>query len=87
MASHSIHHVYVIDDEDKPAAVVTPTDVLRLFVVDDRDSLWNVVWAQPQCGPGAGGVGGVGGVRGRKEEADAMEPEAPAYDGAEGVVV
>lgn len=33
MAVHSIHHVYVTDADDKPTAVVTPTDVLRLFVV------------------------------------------------------
>jgi hypothetical protein len=32
-AAHSIHHVYVIDDNDRPCAVVTPTDVLRMFVV------------------------------------------------------
>lgn len=44
MATHSIHHVYVIDEDDAPIAVITPTDVLRLFVVDDEDCMWNVVW-------------------------------------------
>ena len=48
MATHSIHHVYVIDENDAPIAVITPTDVLRLFVVDDEDCLWNVVWAPGQ---------------------------------------
>lgn len=53
LAAHSIHHVYVVDDADKPVAVVTPADVLRLFVVDDKNSQWNVVWApQPRSCPG-----------------------------------
>ena len=48
MATHSIHHVYVIDEDDAPIAVITPTDVLRLFGVDDEDCMWNVVWAPGQ---------------------------------------
>ena len=48
MATHSIHHVYVIDEDDAPIAVITPTDVLRLFVVDDEDCMWNLVWAPGQ---------------------------------------
>ena len=37
MTTHGIHHVYVLDDDDRPVAVVTPTDVLRLLVVEDED--------------------------------------------------
>ena len=48
MTTHGIHHVYVLDDDDRPVAVVTPTDVLRLLVVEDEDSAWNVVWSQHQ---------------------------------------
>ena len=43
-ARHSIHHVYIVDDDDKPVAVLTPTDVLRLFAVDDDDSEWHETW-------------------------------------------
>jgi len=48
MTTHGIHHVYVLDDDDRPVAVVTPTDVLRLLVVEDEDSAWNMVWSQHQ---------------------------------------
>ena len=43
-ARHGIHHVYVVDDDDAPVAVLTPTDVLRLFAVDDDDSKWHNAW-------------------------------------------
>ena len=43
-ARHGIHHVYVVDDDDAPAAVLTPTDILRLFAVDDDDSKWHEAW-------------------------------------------
>lgn len=83
MTTHGIHHVYVVDDDDRPAAVVTPTDVLRLLVVEDEDSAWNVVWSQHQ--------------RPAQEEAERWTGEdretrgagagTRAYQGAEGVVV
>ena len=43
-ARHGIHHVYVVDDDDAPVAVLTPTYVLRLFAVDDDDSKWHNAW-------------------------------------------
>ena len=43
-ARHGIHHVYVVDDDDAPVAVLTPTDLLRLFAVDDEDSKWHNAW-------------------------------------------
>ena len=41
---HGIHHVYVVDDDDKPVAVLTPTDILRLFAVEDDDAKWHNAW-------------------------------------------
>ena len=42
--THSIHHVYVVDKHDRPIAVLTPTDILRVFAVDDDDSKWKDAW-------------------------------------------
>ena len=39
MTTHGIHHVYVLDDDDRPAAVVTPTALaLHQHLVEDEDS-------------------------------------------------
>ena len=43
-ARPGIHHVYVVDDDDKPVAVLTPTDILRLFAVEDDDAKWHNAW-------------------------------------------
>ena len=43
-SKHGIHHVYVVDDDDLPIAVLTPTDILRLFAMDDDDSKWKDAW-------------------------------------------
>jgi CBS domain-containing protein len=78
MTAHAIHHVYVVDDEDKPRAVVTPTDILRLFVVDDEESPWRERW---EGGPHAEDAEDARG------EGRGTEKTPPTYGGAEGVVV
>ena len=78
MTAHAIHHVYVVDDEDKPRAVVTPTDILRLFVVDDEESPWRERWGG---GPPAEDAAEARG------EGRGTEKTPPTYGGAEGVVV
>ena len=83
MTTHGIHHVYVVDDDDRPAAVVTPTDVLRLLVVEDEDSAWNVVWSQHQQPAQEEAERWTGEDRETREAG----ARTRAYQGAEGVVV
>ena len=83
MTTHGIHHVYVVDDDDRPAAVVTPTDVLRLLVVEDEDSAWNVVWSQHQQPAQEEAERWIGEDRETREAGAGTR----AYQGAEGVVV
>ena len=83
MTTHGIHHVYVVDDDDRPAAVVTPTDVLRLLVVEDEDSAWNVVWSQHQQPAQEEAERWTGEDRETREAGAGTR----AYRGAEGVVV
>jgi CBS domain-containing protein len=83
MTTHGIHHVYVVDDDDRPAAVVTPTDVLRLLVVEDEDSAWNVVWSQHQ----QPAQEEMERWTGEDRETRKAGARTRAYQGAEGVVV
>ena len=43
-ARHGKHHVSVVDEQDAPVAVLTPTDILRLVAVEDEDSKWRDAW-------------------------------------------
>ena len=50
MASRNIHHVHVMDDDDAPVGVVTPTDILHMLAVEDEDSQWSIAWSEPRLG-------------------------------------
>ena len=41
---HGIHHVSSSTSDDKPVAVLTPADILRLFAVEDDDAKWRNAW-------------------------------------------